>query len=102
MVNWGSREVGEDNHSESPGVMRRGAMAPHGPGNRVYLFPVTSGVLHPERIWYTLPNWQWVVPTRHLILRGSIMFTTIIIIILFPLFLVLLLVAFLSSAVTRF
>ena len=65
MVNWGSGEVGEDNHSESPGVVCRGAMAPHWPGNRVYLFPVTSRVLHPERIWYALPNWQWVVPTRH-------------------------------------
>ena len=40
MVNWGSGEVGEDNHSESPGVVRRGAMAPQWPGNRVYLFPV--------------------------------------------------------------
>ena len=51
MVNWGSGEVGEDNRSESPGVVRRGAMAPHWPGNRVYLFPVTSGLLLPERIW---------------------------------------------------
>ena len=59
-------EVGEDNHSESPGVVRRGAMAPHWPSNRVYLFPVTSEVLRPGRIWYTLPNWQWVVPTRQL------------------------------------
>ena len=58
MVNWGSGEVEEDNHSESPGVVRCGAMAPHWPGNRVYLFPVTSGVLRPERIWYALPNWQ--------------------------------------------
>ena len=66
MVNWGSGDVGEDNHSKSPGVVRRGAMAPHWPGNRVYLFLVTSGVLHPERIWYTVPNWQWVVPTCHL------------------------------------
>ena len=65
MVNWSSGEVGEDNCSESPGVVRRGAMAPHWPSNRVYLFPVTSGVLRPERIWYTLPNWQWVVLTRH-------------------------------------
>ena len=32
---------------------------------RSYLFPVTSGVLRPERIWYALPNWQSVVPTRH-------------------------------------
>ena len=68
IVNCGSEEVGEDNHSESPGVVRSGAMAPLWPGNRVYLFPVTSGVLRPERIWYTLPNWQWVVPTRHLYL----------------------------------
>ena len=65
MVNWSSGEVGKDNCSESPGVVRRGAMAPHWPGNRVYLFPVTSGVLRPERIWYALPNWQWVVLTRH-------------------------------------
>ena len=65
MVNWGSGEVGEDNRSENPGVVRRGAMAPHWPSNRFYLFPVTSGVLRPESIWYTLPNWQWVVPTRH-------------------------------------
>ena len=50
MVNWGSGEVGEDNHSESPGVMRCGAMAPRWPGNRVYLFPVTSRVLRPGRI----------------------------------------------------
>ena len=68
MVNWGSGKVGEDNHSESPGVVRPGAMAPHWPGNPVYLFPVTSGVLRPERILYALPNWQWVVPTRHIIL----------------------------------
>ena len=67
MVNWGSGEVGEDNRSESPGVVRRGAMALHWPSNRVYLFPVTSGVLRPERIWYALPNWQWAVPTRHVI-----------------------------------
>ena len=66
MVNWGSGEVGEDNRSESPGVVRRGAMAPHWPSNRVYLFPVTSEVLRPGRIWYTLPNWQWVVPTSHM------------------------------------
>ena len=28
MVNWGSGKVEEDNHSESPGVVRHGAMAP--------------------------------------------------------------------------
>ena len=50
MVNWDSGEVGEDNYSESPGDVRCGDMAPHWPGNRVYLFPVTSGVQHPERI----------------------------------------------------
>ena len=72
MVNLGSGEVGEDNHSESPGVVRSGAMAPHWPGNRVYLFPVTSAVLRPERIWYTLPNWQWVVPTRHPIFQSRV------------------------------
>ena len=58
MVNWGSGEVGEDNHSKSPGFVGRRAMAPLWPSNRVYLFPVTSGLLRPERIWYTLPNWQ--------------------------------------------
>ena len=69
MVNWGSGEVGEDNYSMSPGDVRHGAMAPHWPGNQVYPRPVTSGVLRPKRIWYTLPNWQWVVPTRHLLAR---------------------------------
>ena len=71
MVNWGSGKVREDNHSESLGVVRSGAMAPHWPGNRVYLFPVTSAVLRPERIWYTLPNWQWVVPSCHLTEPGN-------------------------------
>ena len=71
MVNWGSGGVGEDNHSGSPGVVRRGAMAPHWPSNRVYLFPVTSEVLRLGRIWYTLPNWQWVVPTRHILMIYS-------------------------------
>jgi len=66
MVNWESGGVGEDNHSESPGVVRRGAMTPQWPSNRVYLFPMTSEMLCPERVWYTLPDWQWVVPTRHL------------------------------------
>ena len=70
LVNWGSGVVPEDNHIDSPGVVRRGATAPHWPGNLVYLFPVTSEVLRPERIWYTLPNWQWVVPTRHVFPRG--------------------------------
>ena len=72
MVNCGSGEVGEDNHSESPGVVHRGAMAPHWPGNWVYLFPVTSVVLRPERIWYALPNWQSVVPTRHPIFQSRV------------------------------
>ena len=67
MVNWGSGDVGEDNHSESLWVVSRGAMATHWPGNRVFLFSLTSRVLLPERIWYLLPNWQWVVPTRHYI-----------------------------------
>ena len=66
MVNWGSGDVGEDNLSGSPEVMGRGAMAPRWPTNWAYLFPVASGMLCPERIWYALPNWQWVVPTRHL------------------------------------
>ena len=71
MVNCGSGEVEEDNHSESPGVVHCEAMALPWPGNQVYLFPVTSGVLRPERIWYALSNWQWVVPTRHIILRAD-------------------------------
>ena len=71
MVNWGSGGVGEGNYSESAGVVRRRAMAPHWPSNRVYLFPVASEVLRPGRIWSALPHWQWVVPTRHLINYGA-------------------------------
>ena len=72
MVNWGSGEVGEDNESESPGVVRYGAMALHRPGNRVYLCPVTSEVPRPGRVWYTLPNWQWVIPTHHHIFQSRV------------------------------
>ena len=43
MVNWSSGEAVEDNRSESLGVVRRGAMAPHWPSNRVYFFPVPEG-----------------------------------------------------------
>ena len=65
MMNWESGGVAEDNHSESSGVVHREAMALQWPSNRVYLFPMTSEMPYPGRVWYALPNWQWVVPTCH-------------------------------------
>ena len=44
------------------------AMTPRYPGTRLYLFPTTSeSQLVPKGyVPGSLPNWSWVVPTRHL------------------------------------
>ena len=66
MVNSESGGVGEDNCSDSLWAVRRGAMTPQWPDNRVYIFPTTSETQHSGRLWCPLPNWKWVVPTLHL------------------------------------